>query len=98
DLVIAGTVGPPLTGTPGSDLILGIRPEHVELAGSGHPAVIESTEYFGADSIIACRIAQQRLLVRAPGRPGLAPGAGVHLAWPARAGHFFEKSTGIRCP
>jgi sn-glycerol 3-phosphate transport system ATP-binding protein len=76
---------------------LGIRPEHIHFSDSGYPALVESTEYFGADTITACRIGGQRVLVRTPGRAPCAAGEAVFLSWPESAQHFFEKRSGLRC-
>jgi hypothetical protein len=69
--------------------------------------VVETIEYFGADTITACRLGTaaagpsaadaQRLVVRTPGRPGLGAGAPVHLAWQPAAQHLFDAATGLRC-
>ncbi len=80
------------------DLQLGIRPEHIEFSDKGHAAVVENTEYFGADTITTCRIGAQRLQVRTTGSATLAVGTSVHLTLPETALHFFNKSTGLRCP
>ncbi|SDN02307.1 ABC transporter ATP-binding protein [Ensifer sp. YR511] len=93
--VIAGG-SQPVTAAPPENLRLGIRPEHVRLVDAGEPATVESSEYFGADTILTCRIGKQSLQVRVPGRPGIAEGAGVQLGWVPAATHFFEKTSGRR--
>jgi sn-glycerol 3-phosphate transport system ATP-binding protein len=85
-----------VSGVSPDGLRFGIRPEHVRLAPEGERATVLSSEYFGADTILACRVGSQTLQVRVPGRPGLADGAAVHLAWDAAATHFFDLSTGSR--
>lgn len=94
--VIAGGCGQPVAAVAGADLLLGVRPEHVQISDSGHAAVVETTEYFGADSVVVCRIGAQSVTVRIPGRPGLGPGTPVHLRWPDSAIHLFDKTTGQR--
>ncbi len=84
-----------LRGALAEDLQLGLRPEDISLAASGYPAVVESAEYFGADTVVTCRIGMQKINVRtrlAPPRKGEA----VHLSWPAHATHFFRQSSGQR--
>jgi sn-glycerol 3-phosphate transport system ATP-binding protein len=78
------------------DLLLGIRPEEIALGTGGHPARVESVEYLGADTIVACRIGDEPLLVRAPGRVDLAPGAATRLSWTRDATHFFDAASGRR--
>jgi sn-glycerol 3-phosphate transport system ATP-binding protein len=85
-----------VTGAAPTGLRFGIRPEHLRLAETGEPAAVQSSEYFGADTILTCRIGSQSLQVRVPGRPGLADGTAVHLAWDAAATHFFDMSSGLR--
>ena len=74
----------------------GVRPEHITFAERGQAAIVDNTEYFGADTITSCRIGTQRLLVRTPGRPELQVGSLVYLSWPVSALHWFDKGTGLR--
>jgi sn-glycerol 3-phosphate transport system ATP-binding protein len=78
------------------DLLLGIRPEDIALGERGIEARVESAEYLGADTIVACRIGDEPVLVRAAGRVGLAPGAATRLAWREDAIHCFDAATGRR--
>ncbi len=93
--VIAGG-SRPLTHAAADGLRFGIRPEHLRLVDKGEPATVLSSEYFGADTILVCRIGSQTLQVRVTGRPGLQEGAVVELGWDANAMHFFDKSSGLR--
>jgi sn-glycerol 3-phosphate transport system ATP-binding protein len=93
---IAGGDGPPVFANADADVLLGVRPEHVELRDHGHQAVVETTEYFGADSVVLCRIGTQALTIRIPGRPGLKAGSRIHVGWPDTAVHLFDKATGRR--
>jgi sn-glycerol 3-phosphate transport system ATP-binding protein len=95
-LVPAGD--PSLVASPGQPaLLIGIRPEDIRFADSGLRAIVGSTEYFGADSVTTCRVGDQALLVRTPGRPRIETGSAVHLCWPASATHYFDKTSGLRC-
>jgi hypothetical protein len=93
--VIAGGTRPVTDAAPGH-LRFGVRPEHLRLVERGEPARVQSSEYFGADTIVTCRIGEQSLQVRMSGRPGLADGALVQLAWDPAAAHFFDTSSGNR--
>ncbi len=95
-LGIAGDESPLLPGHAGNDLLLGVRPEHIRFAASGHRAEVTGKEYFGADTITACAVGTQRLFVRTPGRPGLEAGQTVHLEWDRGNEHFFDRETGLR--
>jgi sn-glycerol 3-phosphate transport system ATP-binding protein len=85
-----------VTKAAAGNLQFGIRPEHVMLSNRGEDAVVQSSEYFGADTILICRIGSQTLQVRVPGRPGLGEGEAVKLAWDVSAMHFFDTPTGKR--
>lgn len=76
---------------------LGVRPEHIRFTENGYTAVVEGTEYFGADTITCCHIGMQRVLVRTPGKSSCATGDTVYLSWAESAQHFFEKNSGLRC-
>jgi sn-glycerol 3-phosphate transport system ATP-binding protein len=78
------------------DLLLGVRPEDIAIGEGGHAARVESVEYLGADTIVACRIGDEPLLVRAPGRVDLAPGAATRLSWRREVTHFFDAASGRR--
>ena len=84
---------PTLTG---EGLLLGVRPEHVRLAQDGHAARVESVEYLGADSIIACRLGTELVTARLPGQVSLARGCEARLAWDPDAVHFFDAASGLR--
>lgn len=96
EAVIAGTSCAVARQVGTDRLQLGIRPEHIELAADGVPADVENSEYFGADSIVTCRVGTQKLNLRVPGPPSLAVGAHIHLRWPTQALHFFDQQTTLR--
>jgi sn-glycerol 3-phosphate transport system ATP-binding protein len=75
---------------------VGVRPEDIAFGDSGLPVVVEGSEYFGADSVTACRHEGQLLLVRTPGRPRAEAGSIAHLTWPKHAESDFDDATGRR--
>ena len=85
-----------LPALTGEGLLLGVRPEHVRLAQDGHAARVESVEYLGADSIIACRLGTELVTARLPGQVSLARGCEARLAWDPDAVHFFAAASGLR--
>jgi sn-glycerol 3-phosphate transport system ATP-binding protein len=85
-----------LPGHSASGLLVGVRPEDIRIGNEGLPAIVESIEYLGADSIVACRAGTETLTVRLPRATDLAPGAGVRLSWHASAAHYFDAATGLR--
>jgi sn-glycerol 3-phosphate transport system ATP-binding protein len=97
--VIEGSDGPAiLPRGSGQQLQLGVRPEHIRLVERGIPAVVESVEYFGADTIVGARIGAAPLLVRVPGQLSLVAGDSVQLGWDADHQYFFDSETGLRRP
>jgi sn-glycerol 3-phosphate transport system ATP-binding protein len=92
--VIRGSQERVLAGR-GAGLTLGIRPEHIELVDEGGVlAEVTSAEYHGADTVVSTRVGEESLLVRAPGRVELVPGARVRLGWARAAAHLFDAATG----
>ena len=81
-----------------SDLMVGIRPEHIRLLadGAGVSAQVTSAEYHGADTIVTARVGEEQLLVRAAGEVQLAPGSQVRLGWEPGAVHIFDADNGRR--
>jgi sn-glycerol 3-phosphate transport system ATP-binding protein len=90
--VIAGTVGPAVLPGDCAGGMLGVRPEHIELAFErGLAAAVQGVEYLGADSLVTCRIGEATVAVRAPGSVGLARGDAAWLAWAPSAQHVFDR-------
>ena len=95
--VVRGMQGPALLSGSGAGLLLGVRPEAVRLTdGAGLPVEVVAVEYLGADSLVVCAAAGERLTVRVTGRPPLAPGATVRVAWAPQEVHLFDAATGRR--
>ena len=95
--IVAGTAGPVVAPAELAGATLGVRPEHVTLdRGGAIQAQVEGVEYHGADSLLQCRVGEQSLWVRVPGRVGLSRGDPASLAWARGAQHFFDGATGAR--
>jgi multiple sugar transport system ATP-binding protein len=84
-----------------NEVVLGLRPEALELGGDGIPARVEVVEEFGADAYVFCsaRVGEKlptRLVARTEAR--LAPGQGERIALRVRPGeaHLFDAETGLR--
>jgi sn-glycerol 3-phosphate transport system ATP-binding protein len=80
-----------------SDAWLGIRPEHLDLAGEGWPVQVENVEMLGAERLIYARLGQELLIIRQPEHE-TAPAIGhtIHvLPRPDRV-HWFDRQTGRR--
>jgi sn-glycerol 3-phosphate transport system ATP-binding protein len=85
-----------LNGGSAARVTLGIRPEHIRVGGGGIAATVTSAEYHGADTVLAARVGDESLLVRAPGEVALAPGSQVRLGWEPGAVHIFDADNGRR--
>jgi multiple sugar transport system ATP-binding protein len=86
-----------------SEVVLGLRPEALELGGDGIPAEVEVVEEFGADAYVFCsaRLGEEvsattRLVARTEARG--APSRGERIALRVRPGeaHLFDAETGAR--
>ncbi|MFY3195384.1 ABC transporter ATP-binding protein [Achromobacter xylosoxidans] len=94
--VIAGTHGPAIAGAPEGAAKLGVRPEHIRIDSDGIAATVESVEYFGADSIVVCRIGDNGgIAVRVGGHLRARAGEALRLSWPAEQQHFFAADSAV---
>ena len=94
--IIRGTQGPAVLPPQCATGTLGVRPEHIALGiERGVPANVDSVEYLGGDSLIACRIGGQPLAVRVQGNVALARGDTAWLDWAPGAQHYFAEG-GVR--
>ncbi|MDP4004702.1 ABC transporter ATP-binding protein [Methylobacterium sp. NEAU K] len=83
-------------GTLGRPLILGLRPEHFDLAADGIAAEVVVVEPTGSETMLAVRAGGQDLTCVLRERVGEGPGETIHLR-PNRV-HFFDAETGRRLP
>ena len=91
--VIAGTDGPAFFPVEQANATLGVRPEHIAIGFErGVRAAVESVEYLGGDSLVACRVGTERVAVRATGSVGLSRGESTWLSWAPGAQHYFDAS------
>jgi multiple sugar transport system ATP-binding protein len=81
-------------------LVVGLRPESVELAGDGVPARVTVVEELGADAYVFCSGevggSDARLVARADPRRIPAIGDRVSLRVHGEDAHFFDPETGAR--
>jgi sn-glycerol 3-phosphate transport system ATP-binding protein len=88
---IVGVEGGPVLPAECAGGMLGVRPEHIQLAFErGVRAGVASVEYLGADSLVVCRAGPASVAVRVPGTVAAAPGEAVWLTWPEGAAHYFD--------
>ncbi len=100
---VASFMGSPpmnlLQQAPGvrEDRILGIRPEHIDIADSGWSVTVETVELLGAERLIHTRLGTEPLIIRLHEDQG-APAVGQTLKVRPREDkiHGFDRSTGAR--
>jgi multiple sugar transport system ATP-binding protein len=82
------------------ELVLGFRPESLELASEGLPAEVEVVEEIGADAYVFCVAelpgGETKLVARTDTRRAPARGARVVLRPKADEAHIFDPVTGER--
>lgn len=77
------------------DVILGVRPEHIQIDKQGVPVDVEVVEQTGSEMLLSTRsgktvvncLLRERIAVEAGARIGLGPRVG--------ALHFFDPATGV---
>jgi multiple sugar transport system ATP-binding protein len=84
-----------------TSIVVGVRPEAMELASDGVPAAVEAIEELGSDAYLYCAAEMEgtpvRLVARVPARQAPERGAGVHLRPSAdHEPHVFDADTGER--
>jgi multiple sugar transport system ATP-binding protein len=93
---------PTVAGAGWNRIVLGLRPESLELASDGIPARVEVVEELGADSYIFCvaEVAGEevKLVARCETRQSPARDARVHLRPRGHEVHVFHPETGERIP
>jgi multiple sugar transport system ATP-binding protein len=77
---------------------LGIRPEHIVVAGAGphHAATIEIVEPMGAETLVWCRVGGEPISVRLEGEAAVETGDNLSLGFPADRLNLFDAATGAR--
>ena len=87
------------TGEAGRAVTVGLRPEHLELAGDGTlPLTVELLERLGADTIVHGRLSGDGLLLTARAAGTINPPLGEVLRFAVRPEHIhlFDQATGAR--
>jgi multiple sugar transport system ATP-binding protein len=88
------------TAVTDRDLVLGIRPEHIELVEAGTPDSIAGkvmvTEPTGSETQVTLRIGETNLLALFHSRLGVRAGDEIHVKAAPSTMHLFDKSSGGR--
>jgi sn-glycerol 3-phosphate transport system ATP-binding protein len=100
--VIAGDDDVAILPRPGRGLVLGLRPEDIDVTGDsgaadgrigpviGVTAKVEEIEYLGADALVTCRLREHRLTARTRGTAAPAIGDSIRIGWRESAMHIFD--------
>ena len=77
--------------------LIGVRPEIISLSGdSGIRVQVLTTEYLGADTLIACRFGQQNITLTVKGKAHVSAGDSLRLTWKQEHMHLFNAGSGKR--
>ncbi len=87
---------PGLTPAEGQEIILGVRPEHLTLGGTGLSGTVAVVEPTGSETHIVTRIEGHEITAVSRDRVTVRPGDAVTLAPDAAAAHVFDAATGAR--
>jgi multiple sugar transport system ATP-binding protein len=85
-----------LRDRPAAGLVIGLRPERVQLAESGVPGRLMLLEPTGPDTYAFVDTAIGSLVSRVAGSVTQRVGELVHLRWDAQDLHLFDNATGAR--
>jgi len=81
---------------PGRDVVLGIRPEHFEIADDGFEAEVVVIEPTGSETQLFARLGGQEIAAAFRERHEFAPGQRIRLRPKADCAHLFDPSSGQR--
>jgi multiple sugar transport system ATP-binding protein len=79
--------------TVGQDATLGVRPDHIAVAGGdgeGRPLTVEASEQLGNESYLYCRTTSgESMTVHLPGQTSIRPGQRAHATFRPEFLHLF---------
>jgi sn-glycerol 3-phosphate transport system ATP-binding protein len=90
---------PALRAGAGEAVTVGVRPEHLLVAGGEGPRFnlkVDTVEALGADSLVHCALGAQTLVVRVDGHDTPAPGTSMVVSPMAGKTYFFDTASGKR--
>ena len=95
--IVLGGVDVPLPdGTAAGELIVGLRPESLELASDGIPCEVEVVEEIGADAYVFAAAAVGKLVARVDAKRAPERGARITLRPNGDEAPLFDPATGNR--
>ena len=82
---------------PERSVDVGVRPEHMRPVDSGGvPGTVQVIEYLGAETYVIVNMAGRDVCWRVTGRPGVAVGDRLRLAFEPASMHLFSSQSGAR--
>jgi multiple sugar transport system ATP-binding protein len=97
-LTVAPEVAQVLGSRGTADVLLGVRPEHLVVAGSGIPAKLRLVESLGHERHLVCELEEARDIIVRTSSAAAVPseGATIHLDAAPGALHLFDAGSGRR--
>ena len=81
--------------TPGQSVLLGLRPEHIALAGNGEVALVEAVEPTGPEDNVVLSIRGQQAIARFP-TAAVTEGQTISVALDLDKASLFDAASGLR--
>ncbi len=81
---------------PGTEVVFGVRPEHLRLGDDGLEVEVSTVEPIGADTVVSCKSAAGPVVAMFRERHQFRPGQRITLVPIARALHVFDAGSGKR--
>jgi multiple sugar transport system ATP-binding protein len=89
-------LGTALDTAPGTDIVYGVRPQHITLGSSGVPAEVLVVEPTGEAQEVLARIGGEDISIVVRDHALLSPGDTIHLVIDPAKLFVFDKATGLR--
>jgi ABC-type sugar transport system ATPase subunit len=84
------------TGVPAGEIIVGLRPESLELSAEGISCEVEVVEEIGADAYVFAAAEVGKLVARVDAKRAPERGARIALRPNGDEAHLFDPATGSR--
>jgi multiple sugar transport system ATP-binding protein len=83
-------------GLQQTNLVLGIRPEHLRQVPNGIEATVDVVEPLGADTLVSCRVGVETMVARLPGDTAVLPGDAIRLGFDVTDAMLFDPDSSAR--
>jgi len=99
-VVTAHGIDMPLAFSPeledGAPLVLGVRPEHIDLSSNGFQASVTVVEPMGSETLVFAKVGEEEITIMFRDHMAVAPGETISLALRPQSIHLFDPSTETR--